>query len=234
VDAAALTQESAPAPRPLGGKRGVLSARSAKATSSSHQLSHADTVRAVVETVRSVSGVQVDGDAVLMSAGLDSLSAVEFRNLLSARLGVRLPATLAFDYPTPNSVATFLHGQIQPASSQVSERKKHSQPRRSAAAPSSSAMSRTSVLAAVQETLRSLTGNSVDEEMPLVNAGLDSLAAVQFRNVLAGRLGCHLPGTLILDYPTPARWQTTCYRLLVVRRAWTSRSQLNLRRVRCR
>ena len=36
----------------------------------------------------------------LMSAGLDSLGAVELRNGVSARFGMSLPATVAFDFST--------------------------------------------------------------------------------------------------------------------------------------
>ena len=47
-----------------------------------------------------VMGGEVAAELPLMSAGLDSLGAVELRNSISARLGITLPATFSFDYPT--------------------------------------------------------------------------------------------------------------------------------------
>ncbi|MGW3852988.1 SDR family NAD(P)-dependent oxidoreductase, partial [Streptomyces fagopyri] len=77
-------------------------------------------VRAAVDLIRARAAAvlghadaeAVPADRAFRELGVDSLIAVELRNVLGVECGVRLPATVVFDHPTPTALAEFLYGEL--------------------------------------------------------------------------------------------------------------------------
>ncbi|MFB7477234.1 SDR family NAD(P)-dependent oxidoreductase, partial [Kitasatospora sp. NPDC056184] len=104
---------------PVRRRRAVAGGGSAGAGSFAERLvglGEAERRHVVLETVRSaVAGVlgyagaeAVDPERAFKELGFDSLMAVDLRNRLQGVTGLRLPATLVFDYPSSSLLAGFL------------------------------------------------------------------------------------------------------------------------------
>jgi NAD(P)-dependent dehydrogenase (short-subunit alcohol dehydrogenase family)/acyl carrier protein len=69
-------------------------------------------LRAELARVVRIAPARIEDEAPLSRLGLDSLMGLELRRRLEATLGITLPATLVWTYPTLHAVADFLSEQI--------------------------------------------------------------------------------------------------------------------------
>ncbi|WP_441296315.1 type I polyketide synthase [Amycolatopsis sp. CA-126428] len=140
LDTAAL-REQGEALAPL--YRGVVKAPSRRSAQSAGQadvagslakalggMAEAERAEALVELVCGqvaavlghASAGDIEPERSFNELGFDSLTSVELRNRLGVAAGLRLPATLVFDYPTPTALAGYLLGEIVPEEEPAAER----------------------------------------------------------------------------------------------------------------
>lgn len=58
------------------------------------------------------------------------------------------------------------------------------------------------VLKDVQEIVHGMLGSDIGSDQPLMEAGLDSLGAVELRTSLGNHFGTELPATITFDHPS--------------------------------
>ncbi|MEU2870581.1 SDR family NAD(P)-dependent oxidoreductase [Streptomyces olivoreticuli] len=100
--------------RAEGSGRGAgLAARIAGLAESERRRVVLDVVRGHASEVLGYGpGRSVGVDTPFKGLGFDSLTAIELRNRLNAATGLRLPASLVFDHPTPKRIAEYLTREL--------------------------------------------------------------------------------------------------------------------------
>ncbi|MFI2712289.1 type I polyketide synthase [Micromonospora sp. NPDC018662] len=102
-----------PAANPTGDTAAALRDTLAATAEADRDRVLSDLVRTHAAAVLGYASIRdVDEEKGFVELGFDSLTAVEFRNRLSAATGLRLPSTLIYDRPTTAAMVTHLRGAL--------------------------------------------------------------------------------------------------------------------------
>jgi polyketide synthase 12 len=145
-----------------------------------------DLVRITAATVLGHSDPDaIEVDAGFLASGFDSLTVVEFRNRLNAATGLRLPATLLINHPTPAALTAHLRAQLLPAPEASAARLLAEITGLRAALPAAtvSQEEHTAVATGIQELLR--TWNGIRAAAPTTGSGGDDFGSATDEELFA-------------------------------------------------
>jgi acyl carrier protein len=162
-------------------------------------LSRAEQEQAVIELVQAEAGAvlgysspsDIGPESTFKDLGVESATAVELRNRLSAVTGLTLPATLVFDYPTSAVLAAYLRNELCQDGEMDAAGVLNEIDRLEAALSQMSVESslRTSIEARLRSVLSRWIDARQDQEESVVANRLDSATADEVLNFIENELG---------------------------------------------
>jgi len=175
---------------------------------------------------------EVHLDQSLMEVGLNSMHAAQLRDIIYSDIGANyaglppLPATMVFDYPTKAAITGFLVNQVSVLAGPDLEQRdvatsKGKRRRRKAASFAEPRVKYEDILAYTRTTIGEVIATDVGDDVPLMEAGVNSMHAAQLRDFLQaeareqmGLPEVHLPATIVFDFPTAAALAGNLFQLV--------------------
>ncbi|ACU75834.1 Acyl transferase [Catenulispora acidiphila DSM 44928] len=194
--APAPTAAAASAPRAPGNASAPAAGSQSMWTSRLAGLSQSEGVKLLAGLVRAhaaavlghASADAVDADRAFTELGFDSLTAVELRNRVDSETGLRMPASMAFDYPTVAALAAFLHTELAPAQSSPEDTLREALEHVQAVLPDTDESTRTKLVALLRSGLDRLgPASAAAEQAPATpaDAVLDPAAEATDEEIFA-------------------------------------------------
>lgn len=124
-----------------------------------------EVVGQLLRMIRHLTGSEVGAGASLGETGLDSIAAVELRNEIAARFGLTLPATITFDYPTPDALAAYVVARMGGRDVGAS----------GTDGAAFAASGREEILSRLLQLVEDVAGSALDADAALMESGIDSI-----------------------------------------------------------